>query len=379
MNPTTSYDCAVIGGGLAGLALSVQLARKGARVILFEKGHYPFHKVCGEYLSLESAGFLQELGVPFEEWQLPVMKQLVLSAPGGARIRSPLPMGGMGVSRYRLDSSLAAIAARSGVEIREQTRVTHVEWCSAFFRILTNKGAFGARVCCDASGRYSHPDVPSNPDRSPRRPGSLHKLIAVKYHVRLDEPKDTISLHLFDGGYCGLSAIEEDKFCLCYLSRAANLRHSGNKIGEMEKEVLGRNPALKKIFSSAEFLFSAPLTISGISLRPKEQVRDHVLMAGDAAGMIAPLCGNGMSMALHASRIAGRLILDFLAQEIDRVQLETEYAARWSAAFRHRLRAGRLIQWGFDKRWISGPFIHALRPFPAIMDQIISRTHGKPF
>ncbi len=48
------YPCAIIGGGLGGLCLAIQLARQGVEVILFEKNSYPQHKVCGEYISMES-------------------------------------------------------------------------------------------------------------------------------------------------------------------------------------------------------------------------------------------------------------------------------------------------------------------------------------
>ncbi|MBC7511814.1 MAG: FAD-dependent oxidoreductase, partial [Ferruginibacter sp.] len=54
MNDTQQYDITIIGGGLAGLALAIQLVKKGYSVALFEKEQYPFHKVCGEYISLES-------------------------------------------------------------------------------------------------------------------------------------------------------------------------------------------------------------------------------------------------------------------------------------------------------------------------------------
>ncbi len=60
MEQIKSYDVAIIGGGLAGLNLSIQLARSGHSVVLFEKETYPFHKVCGEYISMESWNFLTE-------------------------------------------------------------------------------------------------------------------------------------------------------------------------------------------------------------------------------------------------------------------------------------------------------------------------------
>ncbi|MBL0882546.1 MAG: FAD-binding protein, partial [Chitinophagaceae bacterium] len=58
------YDIAIIGGGLAGLTLAIQSAKAGYRTILFEKESYPFHKVCGEYIRMESYDFLLRCEVP---------------------------------------------------------------------------------------------------------------------------------------------------------------------------------------------------------------------------------------------------------------------------------------------------------------------------
>ena len=76
INEQKVYDCAIIGGGLAGLCLAIQLAKNGHQIILFEKNQYPFHKVCGEYISMESWDFLQRLGVPLSDWDLPKINRL---------------------------------------------------------------------------------------------------------------------------------------------------------------------------------------------------------------------------------------------------------------------------------------------------------------
>src|SRR5881392_818783 len=82
------YDVGIIGGGLAGLALSIQSARAGYRTILFEKEKYPFHRVCGEYISLESWNFLEQLGLPLNKMNLPIIKKLIVSSPDGKTIES---------------------------------------------------------------------------------------------------------------------------------------------------------------------------------------------------------------------------------------------------------------------------------------------------
>src|ERR1700722_5156440 len=104
------YDVIIAGGGLAGLALSIQLARSGYSVALLEKETYPYHKVCGEYISLESWNFLEELGLPLSDWNLPVIHQLLVSAPDGNSITHELPLGGFGISRFKLDAALAALS-----------------------------------------------------------------------------------------------------------------------------------------------------------------------------------------------------------------------------------------------------------------------------
>src|SRR5688500_4855292 len=85
-----TYDCAVIGGGLAGLCLSIQLARLGRSVVLFEKNKYPFHKVCGEYVSNEIAGFLLRLGLNLDQWELPQISRLGISSEEGFMLNAGL-------------------------------------------------------------------------------------------------------------------------------------------------------------------------------------------------------------------------------------------------------------------------------------------------
>src|SRR5690349_8762229 len=111
----TDYDIAVIGGGLAGLATAIQLSKNGYSVILFEKEAYPFHKVCGEYVSLESKDFLASLGLPLNRLDLPLIDTLLLTAPNGKAFRTKLPLGGFGISRYLLDGLLAEEARKNGV------------------------------------------------------------------------------------------------------------------------------------------------------------------------------------------------------------------------------------------------------------------------
>ncbi|THU33499.1 FAD-binding protein [Niastella caeni] len=379
MNPQPKYDIAIVGGGLAGLALAIQCARAGYKTVLFEREKYPFHKVCGEYISLESWNFLQDLGLPLSDMQVPIINRLLITTPDGNYIESPLPLGGFGISRYTLDHLLANIARQEGVTVLEETKVVNVVYRNNAFLVFTNKGDTEATVVAGAYGKRGNLDIKWKRQFTKVKPNKLNHYIAVKYHIQTHHPADLIALHNFENGYCGISQIEENKFCLCYLTTAANLRKCRNDISSMERNILMKNPFLEKIFSNAEILYEEPLTISRISFNQKSQIENHVLMIGDTAGLIAPLCGNGMSMALHSSKLAFEEINSFLQGRINRYEMEIQYTQQWEKQFGRRLQAGRLLQSFFGSSFLSNVLIKLVKPFPKFVAFLIQQTHGKPF
>ena len=373
------YDLAVIGGGLAGLSLAIQMAKSGYRVVVFEKEKYPFHKVCGEYISLESWNFLEELGLPLSDMDLPLIKRLMISAPNGNFIEHDLSLGGFGISRYKIDAALARIAVSLGVLLCEETKVTDIVSGKAFSTIRGGAADIYATMVCGTFGKKSNLDIKWGRSFAREKQNKLNNYIGVKYHIRTEFPDNLIALHNFKDGYCGISRIEDQKYCLCYLTTAENLKVSGNSIKNMEERILQQNPFLKQIFTRSTILYNQPLTISQISFAKKTQVEDHVLLIGDAAGSIAPLCGNGMSMALHASKIAAEQISQFLNNRIDRFEMEQGYIDAWGRAFKKRLFAGRIIQRFFGNDALSNLLLKSLRPFPRLISYLIAQTHGNPF
>jgi len=373
------HDVAIAGGGLAGLALSIQCVEAGYKTILFEKEKYPFHRVCGEYVSFESWNFLEELGVPLSQMNLPSIRRLLVTAPNGKELEQALPLGGFGISRYKLDAMLAAIAKERGVELIQGVKVDDIKFENEMFTLQTLGGDYQSTIAVAAFGKRSNLDVKWKRRFILQKASKLNNYIGVKYHIRMDWPEDLIALHNFENGYCGISQIEENKCCLCYLTTARNLGRSGHSIQQMERQILSRNPHLKKIFEEAEIISQSPVTISQVSFEKKEQVYNHLLLVGDAAGMIAPLCGNGMSMALHGSKIAFEQIHLFLQNKIPRWQMEQEYTAAWKKQFSKRLRTGRTVQRFFGGVLLSDVLISLLKPFPSVTDKLINRTHGQPF
>ncbi len=374
-----TYDVAIIGGGLAGLSLSILMAKQQRTVVLFEKEKYPFTKVCGEYISLESYGFLERLGMPLAEMDLPIITELLITSPSGKELRQKLPLGGFGISRYWLDNELKKIAEGLGVKIYDGTKVFSVDFENNIFGSDTTAGKFRSTICTAAFGKRSNLDVAwKRPFIAAQKKG-LNNYIGVKYHVTADLPAEQIALHNFKDGYCGISRIEAGNYCLCYLTTAANLKASGNNMEEMERNILSENPQLKKIFSSVNKLDNQPVTISQVSFEQKSLIQDHVIMLGDAAGMITPLCGNGMSMAMHSASLFSAIANEFLSGKISRAQMENHYQKEWNKYFKKRLQTGRLIQRFFGKKSVTNLFIGILKLFPFVVNKIIKQTHGKPF
>lgn len=374
-----TYDIAIVGGGLAGLALSIQSAKAGFKVILFEKEQYPFHKVCGEYISLESWDFIESLGVPLSKMQLPIVNKLMVTAPNGNSIEQPLDLGGFGISRYQLDHTLYQLAKGLGVRIEAGVKVDDIHFEQDQFSLHSSLGIVQSRVAVGSFGKRSNLDVKWKRPFILGKQKQLDNFIGVKFHIDIDWPKDLIALHNFKDGYCGISAIEEGKTCLCYLTTAHNLKTHGGSITFMEDAVLKANPYLKSILEKAVHLYEAPVTIAQISFERKSLIENHVLLVGDAGGMITPLCGNGMSMALHGSKLAFEAIEPFLRNELSRTAMEQYYTRIWNKTFAQRLTVGRRVQRFFGKTWMTNAFIAMLKPFPFLVRAIVKQTHGERY
>jgi menaquinone-9 beta-reductase len=378
MLSSTYFDCAIAGGGLAGLTLAIQLAEVGHSVVLFEKEKYPFHKVCGEYISMESSGFLERIGLPLSAMSLPFINQVKISSPNGTFLQQPLDLGGFGISRHTLDHALASLAKQKGVTVLEETSVTDIQFDGQHFYIQTSDTTFTAKVAIGAFGKKSNLDKVLG-RATPSMLNKKKNYVGVKYHLKLDFPANRIELHNFKDGYAGISKVDDDKYCLCYLTTAHNLNLHQNDIKLMERKVLMQNPFLKRYFSEAEFLYDKPLAISQVTFQKKSAVENRVLLLGDAAGTIAPLCGNGMSMAMHASFLAAGLVHSFLTQQTSRHEMEAQYAQLWNTNFASRITIGRTLQHLFGGENITNLAIGTLKHLPWATNALIGLTHGKVF
>lgn len=369
-------DITIIGGGLAGLINAILLARSGLKVQLVEKKHYPFHKVCGEFISNEVIPFLEQHNLYPAALQPAPIHTFMLTSVSGKSSCMPLDLGGFGISRYALDHFLYQKALEAGVECLLDTVVQDVNFAQDHFTLtLSRNEQLKSKLVIGAYGKRSRLDK----QLQRKFVGERSPYIGVKYHLYANFPEDRIALHNFRGGYCGISRIEDGKYNMCYLGSRSDLRKYGS-IETMEKAVLYENPHLKKLFTQSEFLFEKPEVINEVSFAPKRPVEQHILMSGDTAGLITPLCGNGMAMAIHSAKLLSGLIIQHYQQAVlDRGALENAYTKAWTSLFAQRLWVGRNVQRLFGSAFVSELGVGLVSTVKPIARQIMRRTHGKPF
>ncbi|CAN5216351.1 NAD(P)/FAD-dependent oxidoreductase [soil metagenome] len=364
----------IIGGGLAGLTAAINLANSGLKVRLYEKENFPHHKVCGEYLSREVIPYLNSLGVYLKQEGAINISRLLFTDQYGNATNTNLPLGGLGISRFILDDVLYKRALEVGVQVVTE-RVIAVNFHKDQFTVSTGDTSATTELVLGAYGKRSLLDKNLNRDFISRNSSWL----AVKGHYKNDLfPVDTVALHNFEGGYCGLSKTENGAVNVCYLATYKSFKKYKNP-EDFKTEVLCKNPHLAHFFKNASPIFSRDLTIAQISFEKKSRVEDHIIMLGDAAGLIHPLCGNGMAMAIHSAKLVSESILkNYNSGKFDRKAIERAYLKQWDQNLRSRLRTGHILQQVLLNTHMSRLSQNIIKLFPSLLPFIIKNTHGKP-
>ncbi len=372
--PEQVSDVLIIGGGLAGLCSAIHLSGKGLSVVVIEKEAYPRHKVCGEYVSNETLPYLNSLGIdPFELGAVSI-DQLDFSVPGGNSLRTSLPLGGFGISRYTLDHALCERAAAKGAKI-VLDQVEKIDFVKDMFHIITKKRkTYSSLFVIGAYGKRSVLDKKLDREFISKK----SSYVAVKAHYKGFFPENLVGLYNFEGGYCGVSNIEGKKLNVCYIVDY-RVFQKYKSIDRFQEEMLKSNNDLSAVLETSEIVFEKPLSISQISFDSKELLVNHVLMCGDSAGLIHPLCGNGMGMAIGAARLVSDSILSYFNGKLKtREEVEKQYVQQWNKSFRSRLRTGHALALLLRNYKTTSILLPFLRSFPSVLRRIISATHGKP-
>lgn len=291
-------EVAILGGGLAGGAAAVLLARSGRPVRLFERDAGPRDKMCGEFLSIEAQHDLARIGLDTARLGAIAIDRMRLTA-GHRDIEARLPFVAHGISRRLLDEALLELAAGGGARIERGVRVGAIEG----HHIATSAGPCRADHILLATGKH---DL-----RGAKRaiPPTRDGYVGFKMHWRAPRAgiDAAIDLVLFDGGYAGLQPIAADVLNLCLIVRRERLAASGGRWETLLAELM-REPGIVRRLADAEPLFAQPLTIAnlpyGYVCRPDPATPDHLFRLGDQAAMTASLTGDGMALAVRSAHVA---------------------------------------------------------------------------
>ena len=360
-------DVAIVGGGLAGLALAIQCAKDGFRVVVFEKDDYPRHKVCGEYISHESTPFLKELGVPLDAMELPQIDTFRLTSHHHVVAECALKPGGFGLSRFALDALLAEQATQAGAEVQTQTRVNHVEGdVETGFLLRTVHGdECRARVALGAWGRHGGLAAPLKSGAS---------WVGFKYHLDEGPESRAIEIHAFAQGYAGVSRVEGDRWCMAYLCRSEALQACGNDVKRLEDECLSANPYLAERLQARKVV--GPLATSRFHFGVTPP---HALPTlGDGAGFIPPISGNGMSLALRGAKRTHGLVQGLLHGTMSPHTFARQHRTYANTYLNRRIAQGRMLQGVLTLQpdWLNAALIRSFSRMPFALRSMTTLATG---
>jgi len=416
-SPSHDFDIAIIGAGLSGSCAATLAAQCGAKVVLLEGNSVGRHKVCGEFLSPESRSLLSRLGVleqMLEEGAQTVTRVRILTSSRTSGAVS-FPSAGLGFSRRALDTLLWSRALTLGVEARAQTRVSRLEPLeSGGFSLEANGEAISARYVISATGRAAkwsrdsdlsedlrgmasveQTDVPirehlasstncrdaasrvptvftSIPTRSTKTPA---RFLGLKTHFcGASVPEGEVMLFPFEGGYCGLVGIEGGMVNACLL--VSYNRSKGCAPDVLWQNITRENRALARAVKGATPLFEW-VASGNVSFERAAPARDGVLRAGDAAGYIHPLTGDGMAMALRSGELAAQFVLSALQTNASPLNAADDYARAWKGEFQGRLWWASRFQPLFTDARVTGLAQTFFDRAPALFRLGIVGTRGR--
>ncbi|MBI3645275.1 MAG: FAD-dependent oxidoreductase [Acidobacteriales bacterium] len=363
---TQPYDLIVIGGGPAGTSAAITAAREGWRVLLLERGRFPRHKVCGEFVSAESLALLKWLLGDAEQDLLQRSLQLSESRIflDGRTVRIPVNPPAASIARYDLDLALWNAAQKTGVTALQETTVQGIERENGF-RVSASAGEFCAGAVINASGRWSNL-------RRAENHSSGFRWLGLKAHFH-GTMEPSVDLYFFDGGYCGVQPVRgpagETLVNVCALFRPG--------VAATLEDVLHCHPLLEARSRSWTAAFS-PLSTFPVILQDPRPVSGHVLNAGDAAGFVDPFVGDGISLALRGGNMAARSLSPFLRGECEQEQSLEEYTQSYRRALRPVYRASSLLRKFLGvPRGLRAPFLSACENSPRLASYLLEATRSR--
>ena len=378
---THIYDVAVIGAGIAGSVMAKSLADHGWNTVLFDRKAFPRHKVCGEFLSPESLTMLHKLGLHEAVASLKpsVIHRTSLSLSRGNPLEIALPGTAWGVSRYKLDSALHHAAMSSGVRVQTETTVTSVKPIDQGYLIDTKEHGdvhgYQVRAVIAACGATGLPGLQSQHSRESTSVKGAH--LGVKSHYKGIDLDGTVELYFFEGGYLGLSPIEDGLVNVAALLEREAFQHSEKSILGLIEAAWRRQGKLSQRLSSAQPVPGTQAAVAPVKLTRNPLAWDMYPRLGDAAMMLPPLCGDGMSMALRSAGLCAPLASRYLKGEITLAEWERDYTQAIHREFKGPLKWGHRLQGMLAVPYLPQIMLAAAKFTPGLADRFVQATRLK--
>ena len=367
MSSSLQYDLVVIGGGPAGTAAAIIAGRNGQRVLLLERGKFPRHKVCGEFVSAESLALLRSLldsrhlGLLRDAIQIPDARLFLDSRTLSAPVDPPAAS----IARLDLDLALWESAVWAGVDARQQVTVQSIVGDGPF-RVATSAGEFESRAVINASGRWSNLNAPSKAEQPER-------WIGLKAHFAELSPNPSVDLYFFEGGYCGVQPVElndapsgNGRVNACAMVRA--------DVASTLPDVFARHDSLRERSLRWQPL-SDPVSTSPLIFRKPQPERDSILMVGDAAGFVDPFVGDGISLAVRSGSLAAQCLMPFFAGEISVQRAVQDYCETYQRKLAPVFRASSTLRRMLIlPRVVRIPLLFLLSRTPSVARYMVRKT-----
>jgi len=368
-------DAAVLGAGPAGGAMACVLAGMGWDTVLIDRGKFPRHKVCGEFLSPESRDILQRLGleslIPSPESAR--MDRVRLVPAGGTALEVPLPGTAFGISRYALDCMLLEAASARGAEVWTGGTVVSLAPENRRFKILVRQGnecrTLEARSVIGAWGRNPRADLAGNSGRPRGR-----WFVGIKSHVTGIAREPAVELYFFKGGYLGISPVEDGRCNLAALFTLPAFHRAGKTVQGAIELAARRHPALGRRLAKAEPVPGTQLAAAPVAMNRKPAAWDGIPRIGDAAMMIPPLCGDGMAMALRSAELCAAGADQYLRGSISYGEWEAGYVDALRREITAPARWGRLLQSALTVPSAASLLLGLGRLSPDLAFRMVQRT-----
>lgn len=335
----------IVGGGPAGSAAAIALARAGHRATLIERTTGPTDKVCGDFLSVEAIEALLAYGVDLDALApAPITSIRIIH---GRRVAAThLPFAAYGLTRRALDEALLRQAAAVGADVRRGHTARRIMPCGPSLRLDcgTEADDIVAETVFLATGKHELRGV----SRKARGSGLVGlKMYYALHPEQADALRHHIELVLFPGGYAGLQPVEGECAVLCALMPAHRLRAM---TGTGALELLANScPHLGDRLSGARPLLDRPIAVAGLPYGFVHLARRDdppgLFRLGDQAAVIGSLTGDGVALALSGGVLAARTWLNGGgAAAYHRSRARTLSRQMWLARFIHSLCLNRQTQ-----------------------------------